>query len=184
MTKRQVSVTAVMALSLSVGHAQDRPDLFDAAVALPKAWAILTTAIEAGEPLDRHGAVTAFADAGTPRALDVIERIARDKSHPLRGVAVLSLPNTDATYLAIVADALQDPDLATRRYAIEQLGRIGDPATLPHLQGVMLSGDAATIIAWLARSSRLAALTTSLGASWFKRWIAPTARSGSMPPLA
>jgi HEAT repeat protein len=145
MTKRQVSVTAVMALSLSVGHAQDRPDLFDPAVELSKAWAILTTAIEAGEPLDRHRAVTAFADAGTPRALDVIERIAREKSHPLRGVAVFSLPNTDATYLAIVADALQDPDLATRRNAIEQLGRIGVPATLPHLQRVILSGDADTI---------------------------------------
>ncbi len=144
MTKRKASVTALMMLSMSVAYAQDRPDLFNPAVAVPKAWAILTTAIEARDPLDRHAAVRAFADAGTPRALDVIERIARDKSHPLRGVAVFSLPNVDATYLAIVADALQDPDLETRRYAIEQLGRIRDPGTLSLVQRVIFSGDADT----------------------------------------
>jgi HEAT repeat protein len=145
MTKRKVSLAALMAFSMSAAHAQDRPDLFDPAVAVPKAWAILTSAIESSAPLDRHAAVRAFADAGTPRALDVIERIARDKSHRLRGVAVFSLPNPDATYLAIVADALEDPDLQTRRYAIEQLGRIHDPATLPLLERVILSGDADTI---------------------------------------
>lgn len=145
MTKRKASVAALMVFSMSVAHAQDRPDPFDPAVAIPKAWAMLTSGIEARDPLDRLAAVRAFADAGTPRALDVIERIARDKSHPLRGVAVFSLPNRDATYLATVADALQDPDLETRRYAIEQLGRIRDPGTLPLLQRVILSGDADTI---------------------------------------
>jgi HEAT repeat protein len=114
-------------------------------VVVPKAWAILTSALEGSDPFDRHAAVMALADAGTPRSLDLIERIARAESHPLRGVAVSSLPGADTTYLEIVADALQDPDLETRRYAIAQLGRIRDPRTLPLLQRVMLIGDADTI---------------------------------------
>jgi HEAT repeat protein len=145
MTMPRASVLALMMLGVSVTHAQNRPDPYDPAVAVPKAWAILTSALEAGDPFDRHAAVSALANARTPRALNVIERIARDKSHPLRGIAIFSLPNADTTYLAIVADALQDPDLATRRYAIEQLGRIRDRGTLPHLERVMLSGDADTI---------------------------------------
>lgn len=144
-TMQEASVAALIALTMSVTHAQDRPDPFDPAVAVPRAWALLTSAIEARDPLDRHAAVRALADAGTPRALDVIERIARDKSHPLRGVAVSSLPNGDAAYLPLVADALQDPHLETRRSAIGQLGWIRDPGTLPLLQRVILSGDADTI---------------------------------------
>jgi HEAT repeat protein len=142
---RKASVAALIALLMSVTHAQDSPDLLDSVVAVPKAWALLTSAIEASAPPDQNAALRALAGAGTPRARDVIERIARDKSHPLRGVAISSLPNGDPRYLPLVADALQDPDLEMRRSAIRQLGWIRDPGTLPRLQSVIMSGDADTI---------------------------------------
>jgi HEAT repeat protein len=154
MTMRKASVITLTALSMSVTYAQNSPDPFDPAVAVPKAWALLTSAIDAGGPRDRNAAVMALADAATPRARDVIDRIARDQSHPLRGVAISSLPSGDAAYLPVLADALQDPDLETRRSAIGQLGWIRDPGTLPLLQRVILRGDPDTIES-AATSARL-----------------------------
>jgi len=64
--------------------------------------------------------------------------MARDASDPLRGVAIRSLPKGDGRYLALLADALQDPRLDPRREAIQQLAWIRDPGTLPLLQRVIL----------------------------------------------
>ena len=155
---RKASVAGLIALAMSVTHAQDSPDPFDPAAAVSKAWALLTSPLESSAQSDQVAAILALAGTDTARARDVIERIARDKSHPLRSVAISSLPTKDATYLAVVADALQDPDLRTRRSAIGRLGWIRDPRALPLLQSVILSGDADSIEAAVSSARRLGPL--------------------------
>ena len=154
MTMSKAFVLALVMLGAPVAQAQDLPDPFDPAVAIPKAWAILMSALEHGDQVERHAAVMALATAGTPRALDVIERIASDASHPLRAAAISSLPNTVAN-LPIVADALWDSDLETRRAAILRLGDRHDPDALRLLQGVILHGDTDTIEFAIGSARRL-----------------------------
>lgn len=138
-------VAGLIVLSLSRLNAQDHPDGFIPAVAVPKAWALLTSAIEGGTPQDQAAAVLALAAAGTLRARDVVERVARDGPGPARSVAIRSLPNADSRYLPLLADALQDEDVEVRRSALDLLGSIRDPGTLALLQPVILEGDDDTI---------------------------------------
>jgi len=131
---------------MSVMHAQETPDLFDPAVAVPKAWAILTSAVQTGTLQEQLFGVAALAAAGTPRALDLFERVAREGPPTVRSTALWYLPiENNSKYLPLVAEALKHPDLEVRRRAIEALGRIRDPRTLPLLQNVIMSGDANTI---------------------------------------
>ena len=142
---RRALVAALIVLGVSV-HAQDNSDPFDTAVALQRAWAILTSAIEGGarNDADRNAAIGALVTVDTPRARDLIERIALDKSHPLRSRMMSSLPTADSTYLPIVAEGVQDPDLQIRRSAIQKLGVIRDSRALPFLQNLIMGGDADT----------------------------------------
>lgn len=143
---RRALAAVLIVLGVSVPYAQDTPDPFDPAVAVPKAWVILTSALDTGALQDQLAAVSALTAAGTPRALEVFERVAREGSPPVRSTAIWYLPvENRSKYLPIVADALKDPDLNVRRKAIHRLGSIRDPRTLPLLQNVIMSGDVDTI---------------------------------------
>ena len=150
---RTAPAAALIVLSVSVAHAQKNPDPFDPAVAVPKAWALLTPALESTALSDQSAALRALAGAGTPQTLEVVERVARERSHRLRSSAISLLPAGNATHLPLLAEALKDADLDVRRSAIQQLGQINDPRTLPLLQNVM-SGDADTV-EWAIGSARL-----------------------------
>jgi HEAT repeat protein len=151
---RTAPAAALIVLSVSVAHAQKNPDPFDPAVAVPKAWALLTPALESTALSDQSAALRALAGAGTPQTLEVVERVARERSHRLRSSAIWLLPAGNATHLPLLAEALKDADLEVRRSAIQQLGRINDPRTLPLLQNFIMSGDADTI-EWAIGSARL-----------------------------
>lgn len=155
---RRAAVAGLIVLNLSRLDAQDNPDRFAPAVAIPKAWALLTSAIEGATPQDQAAAVLALAAVGTPRARDVVERVARDGSGPARSVAIRSLPNADSRYLPLLADALQDGDLEVRRSALHLLGSIRDPRTLPLLRSVILDGEDDTIESAISCARRLGPL--------------------------
>jgi len=155
---RRAAVAGLIVLTLSRLDAQDNPDRFAPAVAVPRAWALLTSAIEAGALQDQAAAVLALAAAGTPRARAVVEGIARDGSAPARSVAIRSLPNADARYLPLLADALHDGDLEVRRSALDLLGSIRDPRALPLLRGVILDGEDDTIESAIACARHLGPL--------------------------
>ena len=170
-------LAGLIVLSLSRLNAQDHPDGFSPAVAVPKAWALLTSAIEGGTPQDQAAAVLALAAAGTLRARDVVERVARDGPGPARSVAIRSLPNADSRYLPLLADALQDEDVEVRRSALDLLGSIRDPGTLALLQPVILEGDDDTIEWAVSCARRLGPLAfNALLRGWTRE------NSGSMNP--
>jgi hypothetical protein len=82
----------VIACSRSVPYAQENPNPSEPAVILPRAWAILTAAVDAGTLQEQVAAVSALAAAGTPRALEMFERAAREGSAPVRSSAIWYLP--------------------------------------------------------------------------------------------
>ena len=131
---RTAPAAALIVLSVSVAHAQKNPYPFDPAVAVPKAWALLTPALESTALSDQSAALRALAGAGTRQTLEVVERVARERSHRVRSSAIWLLPAGNATHLPLLAEALKDADLEVRRSAIQQVGRINDPRTLPLLQ--------------------------------------------------
>jgi HEAT repeat protein len=132
--------------SLSIAQAQDKANLFEPGVAVPKAWSLLTAALDAADLQEQLAAVSALTIADTPRALDLFERVARTGTAPVRSTALWYLPsNASRDYLDLVAARLRDSDLSVRRRAIERLARFRDGRALTLLQDVIATGDDGTI---------------------------------------
>lgn len=108
--------------AVCIAHAQEKPDPFDPGVAIPKAWSLLTAALDAADLQEQLAAVSALTIADTPRALDLFERVAQTGTAPVRSTALFYLSsNASRDYLALVAAGLKDSDLSVRRNAIERL---------------------------------------------------------------
>jgi HEAT repeat protein len=133
-------------LGIVCAHAQDRPNPFAPDVAVPKAWSLLTAALDAADLQEQLTAVLALTIAGTPRALDLFERVAQTGTAPVRNTALFYLPsNANRDYLALVAARLNDSDLAVRQRAVERLTRFRTDRALALLQDVIANGDDGTI---------------------------------------
>ena len=76
-----------------------QPDPFDPVVAVSRAWALLADAIESTAS-HQIPAIHALGAANSPRATAILERIARDRSHPLRRVAIGSMPTRNVADLS------------------------------------------------------------------------------------
>ena len=65
MLKRLPAVLILLG-GVSIGHAQDKPSPFDPGVAVPKAWSLLTAALDAADLQEQLAAVSALTIADTP----------------------------------------------------------------------------------------------------------------------
>jgi HEAT repeat protein len=134
---------ALIVLAVHVPYAR-QADLSDPASAVRRGWAILTSTLESGSVPEQAAAVRALVTNDTPRAIDLLDRILRNTSHPLRGSLIGMMPSPQSM-LPLLAEAVRDRDLEVRRSAIQQLGRIKDPRALDLLQDVILQNDAETV---------------------------------------
>jgi HEAT repeat protein len=138
-----------------VAHAREKPNAFDPEVAVPKAWSLLTAALDATDLQEQLGAVSALTIADTPRALDVFEHLAQTGTAPVRSTALWFLPSSASrNSLALVIARLNDPDLSVRRGAIERLALFRDSQALSVLQDVIAAGDENTI-EWAVSTARV-----------------------------
>jgi HEAT repeat protein len=143
---KRLAAVLILLGGVSIGHAQDKPSPFDPGVAVPKAWSLLTAALDAADLQEQLAAVSALTIADTPRALDLFERVAQTGTAPVRSTALLYLPsNASRDYVALVAAGLKDSDLSVRRNAIERLAHFRDGRALPLLQDVIVTGDENTL---------------------------------------
>jgi HEAT repeat protein len=132
--------------AVCIAHAQEKPDHFVAGVAMPKAWSLLTAALDAADLQEQLAAVSALTIADTPLALDLFERVAQTGTAPVRSTALFYLSsNASRDFLALVAARLNDSDLSVRRGAIERLAQFRDGRALTLLQDVIVTGDDSTI---------------------------------------
>src|ERR687892_1053289 len=107
MLKRLPAILILLG-GVSIADAQDRPNPFDPDVAVPKAWSLLTTALDAADLQEQLAAVSALTIADTPRALDLFERVAQTGTAPVRSTALWYLPsNASRDYLDLVAARLK-----------------------------------------------------------------------------
>jgi HEAT repeat protein len=143
---KRLPAVLILLGGVSIGHAQDKPSPVDPGVPVPKAWSLLTAALDAADLQEQLAAVSALTIADTPRALDLFERVVQTGTAPVRSTALLYLPsNASRDYLALVAAGLKDSDLSVRRNAIERLAHFRDGRALPLLQDVIVTGDENTI---------------------------------------
>jgi len=127
-------------------HGQDNAASLVPKAALSKAWAILTSALNAADVQEQLAAVSALTIADTPDALELFERVARTGTEPVRSTAMWSLPTTSSRdLLPLVADALRDPALSVQREAIHRLGFFRDGRAVQLLQDVIARNDSDTI---------------------------------------
>jgi HEAT repeat protein len=150
--RRRGLAVALVLLGVSA-HAQDKPDPFDPAIAVQKAWTILTAALDAANLQEQAAAVSALSAVDLPRALELVERVAQQAEPPLRSVALWYLPTNARNSRALISESLKHSDLAVRRRAIDLIARFRAPEMLPLLRDVILSGDPDTL-EWAISSAR------------------------------
>src|SRR5262245_45677329 len=143
----------LIVLAVTVTHAQDAQDSLDRTDAVQKAWAIVTSALDAPTLQDRVAAVSALSAVDDPRALELVERAAGGADPSLRRTALWYLPTNARNPQVLISAALKDSDLEVRRRAIDAIARFRDPQMLPLLQDVILSGDPDTL-EWAVGSAR------------------------------
>ena len=135
-------------------HAQDNSNAFEPGVAVPKAWSLLTAALDAANIQEQLAAVSALTIADTSRALDIFERVARMGTAPVRSTALWYLPdNSSRDYLSLVEAGLTEADLTVRRGAIERLASFRNGRSLMLLEDVIARGDDDTI-EWAVGAAR------------------------------
>src|SRR5215510_4793600 len=124
--RQTLSVVVILSCVCTL-NAQDNAVRFAPGVAVPRAWSILMSALDAADLQEQLAAVSALSIIDTPEALDLLERVARTASEPVRCTALWYLPtNSSHDYLPLVADALQDPSSSVRRAAVQRLSSFND----------------------------------------------------------
>ena len=144
----------LIVLGVPVTHAEDAQHPVDRSEAVQKAWAIVTSALDAGNFQEQAAALSALSAVDLPRAIELVERVARHPEPALRSTALWYLPRNTRNSLALISEALKHSDVDVRRRAIEAIGRFRDPQALPLLQRVILSGDVDTV-QWAVSSARV-----------------------------
>ena len=141
---RTIAAAVLVALAVCGPRAQDVAVPPDREAAVQRAWRLLTTALESGNLDEQRVAIVALSRAGTPRALSLVESVARTGSSSTRRVALAVLPE-QPSYLPLLTEGFQDQDDDTRRVVIHKLGQVRDPRSVLLLQDILMAGDPALV---------------------------------------
>jgi HEAT repeat protein len=145
----------LIVVAVPVTHAQGAQDSRDRNEVVQKAWAIVISALDVPNLQEQAAAVSALSAVDVPRALELVERVARGAEPSLRSTALWYLPANARNPRVLISEALKDSDVEVRRRAIEVIARFRDPQMLPLLQDVILSGDPDTLESAVSSARRL-----------------------------
>jgi HEAT repeat protein len=144
--RRELSAVLILSGFSCVLSAQGKVDPYAPGVAVPKAWSLLTSALNATDLQEQLATVSSLTIADTPRAQDLLEALAWTGTEPVRSTALWYLPTSSSRdYLLLVAGALHDPDLSVRRVAIQRLAHFHDDRALTLLRDMIARSDDDTI---------------------------------------
>jgi len=88
----------------------------------------------------REDAVVTAGDMVHPDVTTALEQLLEDPDEEIRAAAVLSLDkHRSATSVRPLMAHVLDPDPLVRSYAIDVLGRFGDPVATPALEGAIVA---------------------------------------------
>jgi HEAT repeat protein len=88
----------------------------------------------------REDAVVSAGDLVHPDVTTALEHLLEDPDEEIRAAAVLSLDkHRSATSVRPLMAHVLDPDPLVRSYAIDVLGRFGDPVATPALEGAIVA---------------------------------------------
>src|SRR5688572_4267616 len=118
---QRASVLFLIVLGVPVTHARNTQDPLDRNEAVQKAWAIVTSAMDAPNLQEQAAAVSALSAADVPHALGLVERVAQRGEPSLRSTALWYLPTNAGNPRELISEALKESDLELRRRAIDAI---------------------------------------------------------------